>query len=269
MKISCPQLGNAGRLGNQLFQVAATLGIADKHDAEIQFPPWDYQPFFRIPENLFGTIDPDAVPVTEFVSHIDPRARDYLQDFNLFKDVMGTLNLSWFWPSRINDEIVRQYRWVANLPRPITAVHVRRGDLATEDIGHLHPLRPMAYYHEAIAQAKYRGYASLVFFSDDIPWCIDAFSGIKDALFFKGGSSRTPEHLRQPNEPFDDWIDLTVMAWCDNFIISNSTFAWWAAMLSGSMDVTYSVPWFGPGLDYIDADLMFPPEWKRIDVAGL
>lgn len=271
MKISCPQLGHAGRFGNQLFQVAATLGIADAHDAEIQFPPWDYQPFFRIPENLFGPIDADAIPVTEFVPHMDERAKIYLQDYNLFKDVLGTLLLQWFWPSRLNDEILRQYRWVSLLPRPILAVHVRRGDLVTEDIGAYHPLRPISYYYKAIGRYA-KQYGSILFFSDDIPWCIETFPDLiadGDTFFFKGGASRTPEHLRLPNEPFNDWVDLMVMSWCDKFIISNSTFAWWAAMLSGTMDVTYSRPWFGPNLNYIDESLMFPPEWRRIDVTGL
>src|SRR4051812_14455054 len=40
-------LGNNGRLGNQLFQIAATIGIAMKNDEQYIFKPYGYNKFFK------------------------------------------------------------------------------------------------------------------------------------------------------------------------------------------------------------------------------
>src|SRR6266498_2453805 len=46
---SFSQLSKHGRLGNQLFQVAATLGMAEKYGATAAFPPWKYEQYFETP----------------------------------------------------------------------------------------------------------------------------------------------------------------------------------------------------------------------------
>lgn len=275
MKISCPQLGHAGRLGNQLFQIAATLGLAETYGATIQFPPWDYEPFFSVPKRLFGDIDADAVDMRTLLPHIDERARDYAQDYNLFSDVEEQIR-RWFDPSDYAREVLsdERFNWVDDLPKPVLAIHVRRGDLVAElpGIAAYHPLRPMSYYDEAlkIHQAYPNPHRSILIFSDDIPWCREAFAKYKDEEihFFEGGESRfrefEPEHATQP---ITDWIDFQVMAKCYRFIIGNSTFAWWAAFNSYSDCVIYGTPWFGPALDYIDASLMFPPLWIELNYA--
>ena len=40
-----------GRLGNNLFQIAATISYADKHKMTPVFPPWKYSKIFKIPMN--------------------------------------------------------------------------------------------------------------------------------------------------------------------------------------------------------------------------
>src|SRR3984957_1804634 len=42
-------LGQLGRLGNQLFQIAATIGIARRNDCPFIFPPWPYAKYFEFP----------------------------------------------------------------------------------------------------------------------------------------------------------------------------------------------------------------------------
>ena len=49
MIISFSQLGKYGRLGNQLFQVASTMGLAEKHGAQVTFPAWEYEQYFETP----------------------------------------------------------------------------------------------------------------------------------------------------------------------------------------------------------------------------
>jgi len=47
--VTCKWLGRSGRLGNQMFQVAAAIGVARKCGLEFVFPPWDYAAYFRKP----------------------------------------------------------------------------------------------------------------------------------------------------------------------------------------------------------------------------
>jgi hypothetical protein len=41
------KLGEFGRLGNQLFQIASTIGIAAKNNTSYVFPTWKYSHFFE------------------------------------------------------------------------------------------------------------------------------------------------------------------------------------------------------------------------------
>ena len=45
--ITFSKLGNLGRLGNQLFQVASTLGIGRRNGVEVGFPQWRYSKYFE------------------------------------------------------------------------------------------------------------------------------------------------------------------------------------------------------------------------------
>ena len=45
--ISFSQLGNMGRLGNQMFQIAATESHANKVKTEAVFPEWQYSQHFN------------------------------------------------------------------------------------------------------------------------------------------------------------------------------------------------------------------------------
>ena len=40
-------LGNYGRLGNQLWEIASTVGIATKNEHDFIFPNWTYNKFFN------------------------------------------------------------------------------------------------------------------------------------------------------------------------------------------------------------------------------
>src|SRR5512146_3125510 len=59
-RISFSRLGSHGRLGNQLFQIASTIGIAERAGAEAVFPEWEYESYFLSPIP-HGTINPSQV----------------------------------------------------------------------------------------------------------------------------------------------------------------------------------------------------------------
>ena len=45
--VTYSQLGNKGRLGNQLFQIASTIGIATENGRPFAFPDWEYNKYFE------------------------------------------------------------------------------------------------------------------------------------------------------------------------------------------------------------------------------
>lgn len=268
--ITCSRLGHCGRLGNQLWQLASTAGIAHTLGTTVGFKQnWDYQQFFRVPAEFWspGLMVPDVTEAheTPLVDHIDPSAREYLQDYNLWKDIDSQI-WNWLQPSDLALETLNTYAWFFDLPRPILSVHVRRGDNAIEP-NNCHPVRPMSFYDEAIESLGGQ-FASICIFSDDPEWCRSQFSryAVEYPVRFFVGTPRAKEH-----EPayktglILDWIDLQMMSLCDRHIISNSTYSWWGAFLSHDLTPIYPTPWFGTDLPYIDASLMFPEGWHPID----
>ena len=47
--VTCSSLGQAGRLGNQLFQIAATIGVARENGLDFVLPPWPHSAYFQCP----------------------------------------------------------------------------------------------------------------------------------------------------------------------------------------------------------------------------
>lgn len=270
--VGFPRLGALGRLGNQLWEAAATIGIAKKMGAKPCLPAhWDYREYFSIPENYFSDDEPEMeANKSPLVQHIDERCRDYLQDYSLFKEIKDEIWLNFQSSGSAFQTLDQKYPWVNQMPRPILSVHVRRGDnVPGQDPGvenkeQYHPLRPFDYYERAIKSLENK-YKSMLVFSDDIPWCKQAFAAY-DATFFEGGDVRKKEHeVGYTTDPFNDWEDLIVQSWCDHHIIGNSSYAWWGAFLSEDKSPIFSMPWFGPKLSYINAELMIPEGWIRFD----
>ena len=120
-------------------------------------------------------------------------------------------------------------------------LNVRRGDFVTSDV---HGTMGTDYYDRAIA---------LYVFSDDIAWC-EANLKFSFPTFFVGKEYKGPK--------YGEYLEL--MRACRNFIIPNSTFAWWAAWLSENPDKIVIAPkrWFL--IEDIDTSDIVPEEWIRI-----
>lgn len=98
---------------------------------------------------------------------------------------------------------------------PKAAVHVRRGDYLTVG-GYAicstdYYLNGMEYIRSHVPDVKF------IVFSDDIAWCRENLKASENTVFMQEG---------QP-----DYIDFELMRSCDHFVISNSTYSWWAANL--------------------------------------
>ena len=123
------------------------------------------------------------------------------------------------------------------------SVHVRRGDYLRQQGFHELSFR---YYLESLSALLKDDY--LFIFSDDMFWCKEHFK--QD--FFKEEISFI--HMA-------DYLDFDLMRLCKKKVIANSTFSYWAALLSDSVVATPR-EWLGDLP--IEEDLHYPENWIKI-----
>jgi hypothetical protein len=250
MAYSYRNLGNNGRLGNQLFQIAGTLGMAQAESTQAHFPSWAYEPYFCVPSEFFGTIPVDTRDL----------GRDYLQDVALFTGFETTVHeyLSFSdHAHKIAKDTFPQFAESGGVHR--TAVHIRRGDYL--QIGEHIPTCPIHYFelcmHEVCQQFPD---AQFLVFTDDPQWSHGYFDGIDNVQIVSEQVTNTIER---------EISEFVLMTSCDSFIISNSTFSWWSAFLSQSEYVFVPNKWYNEALAHLDASKFLLPHWNQRSIAPL
>lgn len=244
------RLQEMGQLGNQLWEIAGTLGHAWRAGGTVAFPPWDYLPYFNVPENWFVADVPEGPGIVDL-------SDDYLQDLDHFASYAEQIR-RYFQPRpAVRDQLATRFPWFYELDLPV-AVHARRGDYLRWP--EHYPVASVDYYRRAVAEMRSRHQgARFVVFSDDIRWCRRTFPN--DFLFVDGvPRGTTPAARKRQGEPQDYW-DLFLMAECAGHIIANSTFSWWGAFLAGDPHACYPEVWYGPQLAHVDWRRMIPEGW--------
>jgi hypothetical protein len=219
---------------------------------------WDYRPFLSCPDGWFGPNE-GLVSAEELAPQIHIKARNYLQDYELWREIDETIHEA-FTPS-IPAQRVLDDEWAAlNLPEPVCGIHVRRGDYVTNPSGTLNAL-PLEYYSNAVKSLYPR---SIVIFSDDPDWCEEkmpyadsVYRGIVRPL-------NNDDDTEYENSPVLDWVDMFLMARCDQHIISNSSYSWWPAWYARDNETRYPGEW--TGFDWLDWRRMILPGWHEIEV---
>lgn len=254
-----PALGKYGRLGNQLWQIASTIGIARRYNAEPEFHHWDYEKFFSVPARYFVD-EPSGTDVTTYATYMAEHDRFCLQDYNMFAGIASEIHTA-FRPSPLTVNQLSEYRWFYELENKC-CLHIRRDErVYREVLWRTHPIPSMAYYYDAInfLGSDY----NYVVFSDDIAWCREAFEGL--GFHFVEGYPRREETYGSPNEPeIRDHLDLLLMTDCVRHVIPNSSYSWWGAFLAEAEPPIYPDPWYGPDLAHVDATLQFPEDWIKL-----
>lgn len=150
------------------------------------------------------------------------------------------------------------------LQRPNSVcMHVRLGDYLRRE-GSFMGFVGIDYYRRAIAKMVEKiPNAHFFIFSDDLGWCMETLQIDSPHNFvdYDPGPSKAA-------------LALSVMSHCTHFVISNSTFAWWAAWLGKAADKIVIAPkgWFanergGPGTDKfseLSSKDVIPPSWLRV-----
>ena len=250
MAYSYRNLGNNGRLGNQLFQIAGTLGMAQAGRTQAHFPSWEYERFFCVPPDFFGGIPVDATDL----------GRNYLQDVALFAGFETTVHEYLIFSDhahKIAKETFPQFAESGGVHR--TAVHIRRGDYL--QLGEHVPTCPIHYFEMCMNEVRQQfPDAQFLVFTDDPQWSHGHFDGIDDVQIV---SEQVPNTIER------EMSEFVLMASCDSFIISNSTFSWWAAFLSQSEHVFVPNKWYNKELPELDASKFLLTHWHQRSIAPL
>jgi histo-blood group ABO system transferase len=236
------RLGDNGRLGNQLWEIASTLGLAAYFRAKVSFNAnWASRDVFSVPDDCFVERFGRAACQQSFRLPADQRP--WMQDWWNWWAIEPEVR-EYFRPRPpVIDRLRNAFAAIFAVPESRRlAVHVRRGDYVG-DSRHYVSLGP-DYYREAIG--LFPGMTPLVF-SDDPQWCR---ANIKNALIVPAAAG-AEEHL-------------FLMTMCRRHVIANSTFSFWGAMLADSEVVVYPSPWYGPGLSHIDVEWSVLPGWTPL-----
>lgn len=208
-------LGNNGRLGNQLFQIAALIGLARKNGTTYKLPPWQYAKYFP---NYNATLTEQEQ--TEALNTWDQLNEAAFNYNDIEVDVARNINVNGYFQSEKyffdKQEIKRLFQIANYAPafEPTCAVHVRRGDY----VDHPHYYNaPLSYYRTAMGHILSKEpTCTFMVYSDDVQWCKDAFKEFPFNISYNRGS---------------EIEDLKSITECKHFICANSSFSWWGAWL--------------------------------------
>lgn len=241
MAITFNNLGNYGRLGNQLFQMACVIALALRNNDDYIFPDCDLKNKLNIKSEKF------IKNVYYSVTYNEPNFH-----YNEIK-YQQNMNLMGFFQSYLYFEDFKNE--IKNLLMPnvkvdtqnYTSIHIRRTDYLIHD-GCYNILNRNNYYDKAIEASCGKNF---LIFSDDIKWAKENFTG--NEFDFAEGNNAI--------------LDLRLQSSCtEGNIIANSSFSWWGAYLNNNFaPVIYPSVWFGPKLapTHNTKDLC-PNEWIKI-----
>jgi hypothetical protein len=245
--ITFSRLGSFGRLGNQLFQISAAIGLANINGDAAKFYNWEYSRYFKNPLN-FGLSQSEIREIyqekgfhyTEIPYKNGLDLIGYFQSEKYFKDSEDLIRYHLeFRDDLLTSEEISQ-------TENSCAIHVRRTDyLKFQDY---HPVQDLEYYNAGIQYMRDKGINDFIIFSDDIQWCKENFG-----ICFKYSENKS------------DIKDLALMTKCKSFIIANSSFSWWGAWLNKNPDKKVISPnrWFGPAKSDVITEDIYCSDWIK------
>jgi len=280
-----------GGLGNQLFQIFATMSCAIDANTKCYFFNIEklgegingctvrptYWSNFLIRMKIFLRPLTHSLPVMNIVrengfhytelpvnkitaENKDIMLHGYFQsykyfekNFNAIYNVIGIKNMT----KKIHKKMFISNSFFDNT----ISMHFRIGDYKL--LQDYHPIAKYEYYKNALnhIQNIYKDiFYTILYFCEDID--IDQVNIIINQL---------KESL--PNFTFlrvcdnlQDWEQMLLMSSCEHNIIANSSFSWWGAYfnINNSKIVCYPEKWFGEKKKHCFTADLFPPEWVKI-----
>jgi hypothetical protein len=274
-----PEIGRCGRLGNQMFQLAALKALALKNNLQVYLPEDIYT---RVADGQTCLLDnfKHTIPLINpsECTHLNlfTEAENHLSVLDRrFFDISGSIALHGHFESELFfkeykeyitsmftftdsiEEFANEYiRSIKNKypDKEIVAIHFRRGDY-----------RETHETPEVFLQYIY--YARNIQFNED-KYIFLLFTGGNQQ---KGNSNESDmnwckQHI--PNSLFcevnDTIKDLAIMTKCDHMILTTkSTLGWWGAYLNKNPSKKIVVPGISIGPTF-NPDLFWPSEFIKV-----
>lgn len=251
--ITYSQIGKKGNLGNQLFQIASTIGLAKVNNCDYGFFDWKYKKYFK---NKLPSID--CSKYKRIVLEEQYYNYHHWSFENDEYDLIGWLQTEKYFDIELTkyyfqftDNLINSVREKFNRAflKKTILISIRRGDFVN------HPdyfQLPIHYYLNSLIRF-FPDWQSrnLIVLSDDLDYCKFHFSFL-DNVFF--------------GEKLNEIEQLCLGSMCDDFIISNSTFSWWSAWLGEKKDSKVIRPlknFIGKKSLELDDKDYFPERWIR------
>jgi len=281
--ITCNLMGG---LGNQIFQIFATISYAIKSKNRFQFLNlttlgggsttvrytfWETffsnmkpfliqnlpQPIHVIRENGFPY---NELPVREMVNR-NVMIYGYFQSYKYFQEnysmIYRILNID-----KMKNDIINNLNLTSEYLENTVSMHFRIGDY--KKIQDFHPLATYDYYARSLLYmqiSKPNNNFTILYFCEDCD--IDDVMVIINKL-----TTNYPLYnFKRGLNTLEDWQQMLLMSCCHHNIIANSSFSWWSAYLNSNKDkiVCYPSVWFGKAANNDTRDLC-PPDWVRVNV---
>jgi len=278
--ITCNLMGG---LGNQIFQIFATIAYSIKSKNKFQFLAQEtlgggsstlrytfWNTFFSnlkpflihslppvnvIRENgfAFQELPVDSMIGTNVLIHGYFQSEKYFKDqYEMICRLIGLENLK----QSLLYKLKKEYLDLNNT----ISMHFRLGDY--KKLQDFHPIATQQYYENSLnhfkAQFPEANFRILYFCEDEDENEVEmTIQNLKNAF---------PNYeFERANNTLADWEQMLYMSVCRHNIIANSSFSWWGAYFNSNKEkvVCYPSVWFGNNMDTRD---LCAESWIKIDI---
>jgi len=243
-----------GNLGNQLFQIASTIGIAEQYGHDYFFPDWHYSKYFENQLPIFVKDESYKIIREEKYNYYEWNLKEgnynldgWLQTEKYFEQ--SKIKEIFKFKNEFVEELIQRHQSLFS--KKTILISVRRGDFVNNPY-----FFQISFKYYLLALTKnFPDWQdrNLIFTSDDLNYCKYHFSFLKNVFFLENLSA------------------MEQMALCsqfDDFVISNSTFSWWIAWLGekkGSKIIRPIKNFRGEYAKLNDDSDYYPDRWISFD----
>lgn len=239
------------RMGNNMFQFAAALGIArSKGMIPVINEYFPLRKIFKLTVSVVP-VNSDICDSSRIVTRVeqkpssydlelvnftnahDVRLVSYLGSYMYFDKYSSELRKQFLFQDNIQSEanktmegILNRLKIISRQQVTLIGVHVRRGDYVKNNEGYLPATRE--YLYQAVEWYELR-YTHVYFIvaSDGIDWT----------------KNNMPTHIKVAYlEGHSPAVDMATVSMCDHFISTVGTFSWWCGWLTGGNVLYYKWP---------------------------
>ncbi len=264
MSITVKSLGVGGRLGNQLFQIMNVLELSEKYKLRAIFPKWLYNKYFKKQITEYTNTDEKinwrpyfywsaGFKQIELNTYNNWDMNGYFLSYKYFdkEKTLEQFKLKEEYTKYILDKYGKYFK-------NSIGIHVRRTDYLQLNM-FLNDWE--TYYNEAIKIIKNKKeIENIIICSDDIEWCKENLQKVIDKIY----NDKKINCVYVEKE--EDIIDLYILSYCENIVISNSTFSWWSGYFNKNKESIITIPktWNPPFLCDIEKQDLKLENWVVI-----